>query len=849
MHFFTTVVPDVFEKMNTCTKSKYYNCVRYSHHISLYILLHISKNKVILMWSIVTVRLLICIFAVDYENAIKEGSEKLAYARVMFLGKDRSGKSSVLGGLMGKRFDEKTESTPLAETRSCTYKWMGGSMAEGDRVEDVWKEWSKEDEQLELAHLARKVLENPESSKKKEPQTSSAHDGVVLQQPSESSKVVSSESSERPISKEKKVTSDVKQDAEGSSHQHKEGVSIIASSSTAMSDLQPQRLSYADVKNFLDECIQTVSEKAEKLERHTRCHYVLHVWDCGGQPVFLNIISAFLTVRTFFLLVFNAEVGIQEQCGAGTISYKGKPDPAGEHQSTNIKLLIRWMRLIYARLKDHIPKIILVGTHGDNPEVDKESVKKSLELACRNEHFCNILLQTLIIDNTKAGNLEEEDFGYKVIRKGVHQFAENVKLKVDTPFPWLLFRMVVNELGSKHTRHTLSYDEAEQIAKACHIPRVDSVLDFYHNLGVFLFYPDIDRETIYVDPQWLFKQFSGLLMANYHRDLQISKGAKNNLSRYGILTSEIYNEVLRDCGVAPDVLLGILDKFDIAKKIKQAPKSMKHDQDDKYFMPCMLSLRDEDSSEPTEVQNPIQAATLHIVFPEMSFVPPGFFVRLVARIASNEQDFELPFESEGCIWRDFISFQYDQYNEVNIYEPSSLHSVHVDVTRDRDWANRTPSFKESCQTLRDKLYHICEDVLKWLPTEFKFAFRCERHENEEHFITLDLQNNEYNLSSAMCKGCRKPLVITQERKFWDSSPQVYSEYIYRLCWVYFYCMHMCKCLILPYILPCRYFVCVVFLQDSQGDIACPESEDGALNGVLHTCYFLIFASRWCTHVM
>jgi hypothetical protein len=721
VHFFTTVVPDVFEKMNTRTK-------------------------------------------IDYENAIKEGSEKLAYARVMFLGKDRSGKSSVLGGLMGKTWDKDKESTPLAETRSCTYKWMGGNMVEGDRVEDVWKEWSEEDEQLELAHLARKVLENPQSSKKKEPEMSSARDGEVLHQPSESSKVVSSESSERPISKEKEVTSDVKQDAEGSSHQHKEGASIIASSSTAISDLQQPRLSYMDVKNFLDECIQNVSEKAETLERHTRCHYVLHVWDCGGQPVFLDIISAFLTFRTFFVLVFNAKVGLQELCGTGSISYKGEPVPAGEHQSTNIKLLIRWMRLIYTHLNDRIPKIIPVGTHGDMVE-DEESVKDSFDSECKNEYFCNILLETLIIDNTKAGK-KEEDIGYKYIRKSVCEFAENPKIK--TPLPWLLFRMVVNKLGNKHTRHTLSYEEADQIARACHIPRVNSVLDFYHNLGVFLYYPDIDRKTIYIDPQWLFKQFSGLLMANYHRDLQISIGAKNNLSRYGILTSEIYNKVLRDCGVAPDVLLGILDKFDIAKKIKQAPKCMKHDEDDKYFMPCMLSLRDQGGSGPTEVQNPIQAATLHVVFPEMSFVPPGFFVRLVARIASNEQDFKLHFVS---IWRDFISFQYDQYNEVNICEPSSLHSVHVDVTRHRDWANRTPSFKESCQTLRDKLYGICEDVLRWLPTEFEFAFRCKHCKNEENFVSLHLQNNECNFSTAMCEGCRNPLVITQEHKFWDSSPQ------------------------------------------------------------------------------
>ena len=38
---------------------------------------------------------------------------------------------------------------------------------------------------------------------------------------------------------------------------------------------------------------------------------LLHLWDCGGQPVFLDVLPAFLSSRTLFLLVFNASIGLE----------------------------------------------------------------------------------------------------------------------------------------------------------------------------------------------------------------------------------------------------------------------------------------------------------------------------------------------------------------------------------------------------------------------------------------------------------------------------------------------------------------------------------------------------------
>ena len=41
---------------------------------------------------------------------------------------------------------------------------------------------------------------------------------------------------------------------------------------------------------------------------------LMYLWDCGGQPVFLDILPAFLTQRTMYLSLFDARRTLTEPC-------------------------------------------------------------------------------------------------------------------------------------------------------------------------------------------------------------------------------------------------------------------------------------------------------------------------------------------------------------------------------------------------------------------------------------------------------------------------------------------------------------------------------------------------------
>ena len=79
----------------------------------------------------------------------------------------------------------------------------------------------------------------------------------------------------------------------------------------------------------------------------------LHIWDCGGQPVFLEILPAFLTPRTMFLLLFDASKDFSKRWQ----SRQNAPD--GEvlfrevvNESTS-NLMAKWMSTIHSHLVKH----------------------------------------------------------------------------------------------------------------------------------------------------------------------------------------------------------------------------------------------------------------------------------------------------------------------------------------------------------------------------------------------------------------------------------------------------------------------------------------------------------------
>ena len=692
------------------------------------------------------------------------------------------GKSSLLRGLMNQSLPQDAESTILADTKTVKPQFWAKA---GEAYDSYWAEVTNQDEIEELAGLLHLVLAKLHSSKAVNPQ------GYKPQ------------------------------------------------SVQTISDEYVSHIKDNEVRNILKQ----VAKHPARSSPTSRSEVLIHVWDCGGQPVFLDVLPAFLTSKTMFLLFFDSRQNLHEKCK--TLSYKeGKVVLKSDLSFTTLQLLTQWMASIHAMyirkntmkytnpeaattpsedetpatqgrsthtsdavhghkgqensarnqhncgedIIPRFPRIIPVGTHGDYLTVqEKEEILSTLLSNCEGKAFTPLLYKGVIVDNTTAGHGRQgEDKGFKYIRKRVHQFASK-HLAVQTPVAWVMFRKVLKKVAKGNP--VVPYEQAVAVGQACGIAEdvVPSVLDFYHELAVFLCYTQIESlsDKVIVYPQWLIRQL-GRLLAPKGLEQEVSNPMLwKPLHENGILVQALYEEVWEESNynVQPQSLVDLLNHFLFAAPIDptKLPKLVTPYKGKKYFIPTVLkiSMQDTDSTH-TSRELVKTSSPLHLTF-TTQYVPPGFFTRLATTLTGKPKCEPL---FEIGVFRNKITFAYDQIDEFTICEQSS--SVQINVVRiHHRQPHKNMTFGNTCCDIMELIRACSATVGQWLPSvEVKAAFLCEQCPD---FITIphgaDTGLNVY------CKA-RHHCNLTREKQYWlkiPITPEVCCLCRCYRCWFAYHC--------------------------------------------------------------
>jgi GTPase SAR1 family protein len=682
----------------------------------------------------------------DYASAFKSGTIPAAYVRLMFLGEGGSGKSSLLSGLMNKKLMV-AESTALADTRTVSYQWIKA----GGAAEDGWKEHTSSDDAKSLALQSRLLVENKDKGAQ-----------------------------------------------EGERHRIVKFFSVMVSYLKWNRDEVQQE--YTDeVSKITKAAYKEIIDAAQK-HKGCLCQYekpdvVMHVWDCGGQPIFLDIISAFLTPRTMFLLLFDASVNL-ESIYKEKWHHNGKEIEGREQFVTSVQLIMQWLQLIHSSLVEKgdiqsqaksiamsdaskyercdsappkFPRAMLVGSRRDKITPGAaEAVKKLLESNYGYKTFGDLVVDKVLVDNTKAGKGKEEDAGYQIIRQQINHFAKSIE--VPTPLAWVIFRQVLEKVAQDKPIFTFS--EVSVIAKECKISDdvIPSVLHFYHQLGVIFHYATIQSlaNTIIVKPQWLIDQLKMLLMPEWFglRPPRLRRFWKW-LEERGVLVEELYHELWEDCGLegGPQALVDLLEHFDLAQEISECPHDVSSSRGRKYFIPSMLKLQpksDPIKAKALEVAPVREAATLHIDF-NMGYVPPGFFIRLVAKM--TDRGYKPLLEKE--VYRNHITFLCQDIDRIIISE--LLNSINIKFFRSATRKKDQIHFAESCVLFRHEISCICTKVIRWMPSlKIKLAFPCScSGKGPDHFVFL--KPDSHRESTLFCERDNE-YHLSSHQKYWLSPP-------------------------------------------------------------------------------
>ena len=190
--------------------------------------------------------------------------------------------------------------------------------------------------------------------------------------------------------------------------------------------------------------------------------------------MFLEILPAFLTPRTMFLLLFDASKDFRERWQ----SRQNAPDGEvlfGEvvNESTS-NLMAKWMSTIHSYLVKHSiegnpsPSLYCIGTRGDKLiEKERKALKEQMKSLYEDKEFSDIIQDVLIVDNTTSGKGRGEDPSITRLREAIGASLKGKFIVKTTPVNWVLFRKVLQELK----QNVISKDDAIAIGAACHIPQ------------------------------------------------------------------------------------------------------------------------------------------------------------------------------------------------------------------------------------------------------------------------------------------------------------------------------------------------------------------------------------------
>ena len=601
---------------------------------------------------------------IAYQNALAEGEMDVAYARIMFLGAAGVGKTCFKRSLMKEPWNPRLDSTIVSDVlslRPIGREWQ----TLGNEEDEKWREVTEEDELNELAELLAAVHQNRSSMNE-------FNRNVI-----EATKLF-------------KVSR------------------MLESSSISEEKVKEIEKSY--VQSVLSKAIARASTIPRNSARNITSQPFLHIWDCGGQPIFLEILPAFLTSRTMFLLLYDASKSFKERRPSVQI-VQGERRVEEDLCITTVDLLLNWLSNIHIHLAKHdekgallnYPRVLCIGTHGDKLKAMGQTYDQKIqeiESYCQGRPFEVLIDGFHIVDNTTAGSSEGEDINFSKVRRAICDFTYK-ELIVKTPISWVLFRKVIQALKE----NVISLEEAHAIGIACKIPSdvVPKVLLFYHDLGVLLFYPHIaglENEVI-LNPRW-FVDVLGKVLTLKGREEHKTRLLWELLRKKGILVQPLYLAAWKDVeGLDPESLIKLLVSFRLAAEVKT---DQYYDPSVKqYFLPLVLPLVKEAS-----VISPgfrLRATPMHLTF-RTGFVPPGFFTRFIATIANSSLCHT---NFDKGVFRNRISIKFGNPPIDQVVLCELFHAIQVDVLRYAP-DDGLDKFTNVCQELHSFLVGVAKDV-------------------------------------------------------------------------------------------------------------------------------------------
>ena len=405
-----------------------------------------------------------------------------------------------------------------------------------------------------------------------------------------------------------------------------------------------------------------------------KAHWIYGV-DTGGQAAFLDVAPILLRYHSVNILTHKLDEQLHEKAKF-FFSIKGvKLAEPTNKQITNLELL---QASFHSLTSYNCPKFTQVLEHSieNGSENDEENVKKPhcivlgtfydklLEsgfsdklLVDKNSILMKVLeqlkLHVQVIPYRATGN--QIIFPVNAVARSLNEIklADEIRrqicrfsLKVKIPIRWFLFQLELDQKFCQSNVLVVSKSICLDIGKTLYMEpeEVERALMHYHDMTIFLYFPKILSNVVFLHPQILFDILSVLISISFAETFDILKGHKI------FIDQEYFVELKREGSFSKKLLTPpLFDKFSsdfsadnflilMTKLFIMAPLP----EEGKYFLPTVLPTTS--SIDYKSIPSSFKKHTEPLILSwGMKPFPRGIFPALVANLLNckNQMTFKL----------------------------------------------------------------------------------------------------------------------------------------------------------------------------------------------------------------
>ena len=401
-----------------------------------------------------------------------------------------------------------------------------------------------------------------------------------------------------------------------------------------------------------------------------------------------------------------------------------------------------------------------VGTHKDKT-TSETIIELNKQLAMlvgrQNQENCHVsVLGTSEkylhpIDNTISGSNEDSEL--VEIRKEI-EVVTNDMVHFPVPIAWMILEIQVKSFCEFNSQPYITLDEfsdmADREASIKSKEDVNSVLQYFNSLGIFLYFEHVPEMKNYVitDHQWFCSTLCKItcMLSDTSNSSIIDHDSQKEFKKDGLLQKKKlckmkWNEKIKiECFVKLLLYMKIIACY--KKEFYYIPLVLPHCEryHDKYRYLLLEPLLIRFSS---------------------GFLPRGFFCSLVVHLLQNvpmkwrKVDFNQNY-------RNVITFRvFDKHNEFFLRLQDKIYYLEIEV-RHHEYFKRRCMFPE-LEILRDYLNNVCTN-LKFDPSKLQYGFLCHGDSEDDHMVVLDSIQDPVDLEG--CKKCGKQNFMGPLHKIW-----------------------------------------------------------------------------------